>query len=358
MSTVDDPSSPYGLRQAALFDRLTLLPIAGYTQNGVAPAPAPARVAALGPEAWVASVRMAYQLAGYDRAARGYQASYTLVRRPSGWKVADDTDGASETQPWDLPDLAVASSPTSLVIGDLPIKQLQEYRATADAAAVRIATVWGSATPAVLVAPSTVERFASLSGRGAGGGTEQVAGLTNGPFLPGASTTSDRVYLNPQAFTRLTADGRRVVITHELTHVAVRASTTRPVPIWLAEGFADYVGFSGVTIPPTTVAADLLGRVRAGAGPTALPTEADFDPAHGRISPSYNAAWLAVTRMAQRHGQAKVVEFYRAVAGAPPVQPGTTDPEAPVRQAFRTVLGTTQEAFVADWLAYLDRLAG
>ena len=62
--------------------------------------------------------------------------------------------------------------------------------------------------------------------------------------------------------------------------------------------------------------------------------------------------------MRQRFGQDKVVAFYRAVAGPRRASPAvTTSVDQLTRAAFESVLGTTQDAFVADWLAYLKRLS-
>jgi hypothetical protein len=62
--------------------------------------------------------------------------------------------------------------------------------------------------------------------------------------------------------------------------------------------------------------------------------------------------------MRQRFGQDKVVAFYRAVAGPKTGEPGvTTSVDQLTQAAFGSVLGTTQEAFVADWVAYLKRLS-
>jgi hypothetical protein len=171
--------------------------------------------------------------------------------------------------------------------------------------------------------------------------------------------------VNPATFGTLQPDGRRVVITHELTHVAIRSSTTRPAPLWLSEGMADYVGYLGLGLPRSRVAAPWLSRVRAGTAPRRLPSDADFDPAHTRIAPAYAAAWLACSRLADRYGQARLVAFYRAVAGAAPqgrsthgtAQPGTASPAAAADRAFGSVLGTTERAFVASWLSYSARLA-
>lgn len=367
LATVSDPESAFGVAQAALFDRLLLLPVAGLTARQVevsAPRPTSGTGAIGIPGATdqtatrVADLRLAYRFTGYDPGERTFDASYTVAQGPSGWRLSGVGPNRTDVQPFDLPDLAVVSSPTALVIGDQPVATLRTYLPLADAAHGRIAAVWGSAQAAVIVVPRTLEELRTQLGRGSTAALDQVAAVTDGPLPSGGTAPSDRVYLNPEAFTRLTASGRRVVVTHELTHVAIRATTTRAVPSWLSEGFADDVGFAGLGLPTKAVAADLLDRVRTGTVPTALPTEANFDPSRGVIAPSYSEAWLAVLRMRQRFGQAKVVAFYRAVAGGPTVDPAVTvGPADLAKQAFVDVLRTTQDAFVADWVAYVRRFA-
>ena len=360
LATLSDQTGPFARRQGIVFEQMLALPIVDYGQRGVEIAPAlpAARAEAVGTDAWLSTVHQTYRLDGYDRAPLTYDASYTVVRTPVGWRFADDTDGASQAQPWDLPEMTVLRSPTTLVVGNAPTAQLRADLEMADAAHARVVAVWGQALPGVLVVPATVDELTAQLQRSSTAGLDQVAGVTNGPLTTGTPATGDRVYLNPQALARLTPDGRRVVITHELTHVTVRGTTTRPVPIWLSEGFADYVGFQGVSLPPRTVAADLLVTVRSGTGPTRLPVPADFDPTQGVIAPTYSAAWLAVTRMAQVHGAARVVAFYRAVAGGSVADPGVVgSPTSVATKAFPAVLGTSEEAFVADWLAYLRQLA-
>ena len=149
-----------------------------------------------------------------------------------------------------------------------------------------------------------------------------------------------------------------MVITHELTHVAARSSTTDPVPIWLTEGMADYVGYSGLDIPRERVAGELLALVRAGKGPSALPTAIDFDPSRSKITTSYSGAWLAVCHLVDLYGQAKVVAFYRAVASAQStsgvIQP---DPEITAASEFPHSFWVTEPQFVASWRRYLRTLA-
>ena len=164
--------------------------------------------------------------------------------------------------------------------------------------------------------------------------------------------------INPEAFNEVGGDGRRVVITHELTHVATRSSVTWPVPIWLSEGMADYVGYSGLGLSRTRVASELLTLVRQGKGPEALPTADDFDPARTKIAPSYSASWLAVSRLVDIYGQAKVVSFYRAISGRPTVnQEVQFDPDVAAVQAFPQSFGVSEAQFVDGWKRYLHTLA-
>jgi hypothetical protein len=210
----------------------------------------------------------------------------------------------------------------------------------------------------VIVTPSTKGEFARLLSRPADRGLDQVAAITQGVIEPGRRAQGDRVVINPSAFTALQPSGRRVVMTHELTHVAARSSTTSPVPIWLTEGMADYIGYSGLDLPPERVASQLLARVRAGKGPTRLPTEVDFDPSRTKIGPSYSAAWLAVSRLVTLYGQARVVAFYRAVASS--ATTGSVvrlDPAERVALVFPTSFGVTEVRFVQGWKRYLRSLA-
>jgi hypothetical protein len=364
MATVDDPASSFGRRQSLMFDNLMLLPDAGFSYDDPVPAPALTRARARvigGPQTWVGQSQGHYALAGFDRAPRTFAVTFTFVLRPDGWRVADDTDGPTTRQVWDLPGLRVVRGVTSLVVGNDSPAHMRSYRDQADAGVARVTAVWGPrwSSHVVLVTPATAAQFAALLGRTGDRGLDQVAAVTEGSTVPGARSGGDRVVINPTTFGDLRPEGRRVVITHELTHVAVRSSTTRAAPLWLSEGLADYVGYLDLGLPRSRVAAPLLARVRAGTAPRRLPTDADFDPARTRIAPAYAAAWLACSRLADRYGQSRLVAFYRAVAGPDPAAAPAADhgtPDAETARAFGSVLGTTQQAFVSSWLSYVTEL--
>jgi hypothetical protein len=361
MATVDLQGRGFRGRQSVEFDNLVKLPL-GQFSYGVLQAVSSltaTRAHAVGPGAWAARVNGTYALAGFDRAPQSFEATYTLVHRPGGWRIADDADGATPLQMWDLPGLRVIRGKSGIVIGNAPESRMRDYSTTADLAVRRVSGVWGTDwnSHVVIVTPSTNSEFARLLLRSADKGLDQVAAITQGVIEPGRRAQGDRVVINPRAFTELQPLGRRVVITHELTHLAARSSTTSPTPIWLTEGMADYVGYSGLGLSRERVASELLTLVRAGKGPRALPTEGDFDPSKSKIAPSYSGSWLAVSRLVDLYGQAKVVAFYRVVGSSSTAGPDQPDSDAAAAAAFPRSFGVTQAQFVDGWRHYLKTLA-
>ncbi|SDO84300.1 hypothetical protein SAMN04489867_0730 [Pedococcus dokdonensis] len=370
-ATLDDPASGFGLRQLAQYDALAKLPLGTFSYGTPEPAPelGAERLAQLGPDAWASRVAGRYALAGFDTSTREFESYFTVVRRGADWRLADDTDGGTQVQPWDLPGFTVVRSPTALVMGSGPASRLRPYLSLATLAVKRVDAVWTAPwnSRLVLVVPKTTAQMAEQVGQDKDS-VAQVAAVTDGPFDTNGRAGADRVVVNPGAFATLERRGQQVVVTHEATHVAIRATTDRPVPLWLSEGMADYVGYRDVGATRRQVAAALLVKVRAGTGPKALPTAADFDPSRTTIAPSYNAAWLAVNRIVDRYGRAALVRYYLAVATKPSASQGTSTPgtstpgttqdaDAAAAAAFRSVLGTTEARFTKEWLAYLRALA-
>ena len=254
---------------------------------------------------------------------------------------------------WDLPGLRVLRSDTVLVAGNAPLSTLHQRLADAQAGQARLAHLFGTATPAVLVVPATAAEASAQLGSLEGAGSGQVAATTEGAIGPNGTASADRVVLHPDAFARLTGEGARVVVTHELTHVAARATVAGAAPLWLSEGLAEYVAWSQVSMPVETAAQRLLTAVRANGAPAALPAATDFDPANADLATAYQASWLAVRLIATQHGEAGLMRFYRAA-----VAPASGASGSEVEDALRTELGSTTAQFVAGWRAELDRLAG
>ena len=161
---------------------------------------------------------------------------------------------------------------------------------------------------------------------------------------------SDRIVPRTRTRGARCVTGRRdVVVTHELTHVTVRASTTRSVPVWLSEGFADARRLRAIgTARGARGAGRSTGSARAGL-PQLSRRDATSTPAKGQIAPAYGLSLLAVRAM-----RSATARRAWSVSTAPPPGPSRRAGREPVADqltgtAFETVLGTNQDAFVADW---------
>lgn len=271
------------------------------------------------------------------------QASSTLAASPPA--------GAEPATP--LPGARTVRGRASTVTGTVDDRTLTAYAAMADRAVAEVTKRWKRpwSEQVTVIAPKDATAFREQVGRA--DDLSQVAAITDGPLGADGRATGDRIVLNPDAFARLTPEGRQFVLTHESTHVAVRGSLAGAAPLWLVEGYADHVGYAASDRRRADLAAPLLDRVAAGTGPTRLPTQGDLDPAQGEIAPSYLAAWLAVDLVARRHGEARLQQFYEAstVTGSPAAADAATD------RAFVEVLGTTRAAFTRAWVSELNQLA-
>ena len=101
-------------------------------------------------------------------------------------------------------------------------------------------------------------------------------------------------------FSTLDADGRRRVVTHELTHAALTALTSGRMPAWLSEGVALYVSGDRRPAPPGADLAALSGPGAIGR----LSGDAQAD--------AYNASSAAAFAIADRFGTDKLLELYEA----------------------------------------------
>jgi hypothetical protein len=184
---------------------------------------------------------------------------------------------------------------------------------------------------------------------------QQIAALTSAEVSSAhgkPAPVGDRVTLNPVNWSKVGPLGSRIVLTHELTHVATRAETGSQTPKWLSEGFADYVGFLNTGVPATVVAAELATDVRAGHLGRELPRNRAFRGGNAALSQAYESGWLACRYLADRYGQARLVRFYRAVGTSPLGQ------AAAVSHALRRGFGLTTARFTAAWRGYVHGQLG
>lgn len=308
-----------------------------------------------GGSAWVAEVEVSWKLRDFDRQPVRMVLPMTLVTRNGTTYVASFSDRVGQNPArwkrplWSLGAIRVGRGERSLVISTDPDVDVEAYARVVDKAIEDVSKVWRASWSrrVVLYLPGSQSQMEYVLGaRQASYG--QIAAVTTAETTQRMPGVPVRIVANPKLFAKLSPQGRRIVLTHETTHVASNA-TSSPVPLWLAEGFADYVAFSTADVSVRSAANELIKAVEAGEGPKSLPGASAFSASSKRLAVAYESGWLACRMIAEKYGRDKLVAFYRKVH--------TSTSKTGLRDAFKSALGTTQDEFVADWQRYLQRLA-
>ncbi|MFH9857801.1 hypothetical protein [Streptomyces sp. NPDC017202] len=328
---------------------------AGYTRLRAVPLAAWSyRVTAVrsGGDAAEADAELSYRVEGHDRGPVTVARTLRLTRDTAGrWHVAaDEPARKAGPQLWDQGTVTAVRGARSLVLGvGRSGEQLRTFADLADRAVPAVSRAWGTdwARRVVVLVPKSLDGMAALLGSPASS-YRGIAAVTTGETGGGADAPADRVIVNPDAFGMLGPVGRQVVFTHETTHVATRADTNAATPLWLSEGYADWVGYRGTGRTPDEAAPELRKAVREGDLPDGLPSDGDFGFAGdaARLARAYEGGWTACRMIAGRWGEEELHAFYRAV-GEHGKRPGA------VEGAMESVLGTTLEDFTAEWQRYL-----
>ncbi|MCX4975199.1 hypothetical protein [Streptomyces sp. NBC_00620] len=303
-----------------------------------------------------ADAELSYRVEGYDKAPVTAARDLSLTRSGGKWYVVSDEPAkdASE-QLWEQGAVTVLRGEHSLVMGvGQSGERLRAYAGIADRAVPAVSQAWGTDWSAhvVVLVPRSLEGMAGLLGAEASG-YQGIAAVTTGEAGASAKAPADRIIVNPDAYGVLGDFGKQVVLTHETTHVATRTHTTAATPLWLSEGYADWVGYLGSGRTAVQVAPELERAVVDGHVPAALPVDADFGFTGdaGKLAQAYEGGWMACRLIADRWGEVRLNDFYRAV-GEHEKRSGA------VEDALRDVLGTTPQEFTELWRDYLQAQLG
>jgi hypothetical protein len=260
----------------------------------------------------------------------------------------------SAQQLWVQGEVIVVRGEHTLVLGvGQSGEKLHSFADLADRAVPAVSDAWGTDWPrrVVVLVPRSLAGMAGLLASPASS-YRGIAAVTTGE-TGAALAPADRIIVNPDAYGVLGTLGRQVVLTHETTHVATRAATTPATPLWLSEGYADWVGYRGTGRTAAEAAPELAEAVTEGKVPTALPSDRDFGFSGdaNELARAYEGGWMACRMIADRWGEVRLGEFYRAV--------GVHDErEGAVEEAMEKVLGTTPADFTAQWRDYLRAQLG
>jgi hypothetical protein len=301
--------------------------------------------AVAGDGSWSAAVDTSWAFHGFDRAP-------ALAEVRFGFRVDDDRvyvtsiGGGDRRSPlWMTAPLEVRRDSSTLVLVGLGSRTADRYAALAERAVPVVRAVLPRWRPRLVVEvpPSVAALNRALDADP--GEYARIAAVTStadGSLAPDAPV---HVFVNPHVFGHLKPRGAQVVMSHEATHVATDAATST-MPLWLLEGFADYVALRDVDLPLSVTAGQITREVRRDGPPAHLPGAEEFDTTTDYLGATYESAWLACRLLADVGGEAKLVRFYRDV-----------DDGAAVGSALQASFGLSEAEFTGRWRALLQDLA-
>jgi hypothetical protein len=307
-----------------------------------------------------------YQLKGYDRRPVVRRVVYTVVRRGDRWLIANDRDLQESTSsgtsvrrdPWENGPITVAKSKNGLVIGHPDdadaIKGIQkEVESAIRHVSSYVGKAWGEKTVVILPSdheelqyilenPDVPFEFAAIAHPEFTTLDEDYLGLFAGT----------RVVINPENFNP-SSSFNRLLIRHELTHVALFERTGPLSPRWLVEGIAEWVGNAGSDLPTPRLAPSLADLVEEDGVPDYLPLDSDFGII-GDAGVGYESGWMLCRYIASRYGRDKLLRLYVEMG----TREGLDKPGQKFPNALREVLGTDEAALLKAWRPYVRAALG
>jgi hypothetical protein len=306
-------------------------------------------------ELWAPSVDLRYALTGADLTPTDRSMGYLFARRGSTWYLRSDTaldelGRKTWRGPWDFGPCLVTPTGQGIVLyhpGSEPMADRLSHEL--DSSVASVTAVWGTgwSQRVALLLPDTPEEMRALVGQGFPVESVVAVAVADRVEIPRHVVVGQRVVLSPNGSRALSLASLRVVLRHEITHVAARADTVDGSPMWLLEGFADYVGYrdSGITLAQG--APNLVEVVKNGGPPQNLPEDKDFRGQGRDLDLAYQQAWSVAKFVSDRYGEPALIALYRKLAGAGSVSATQTD------ELLRAAIGLDRATLLAGWRQYL-----
>jgi hypothetical protein len=296
--------------------------------------------------AWTAAVDMTWRFAGFDREPVHEEVLVEFDATGSGATLTGLGGGDRRTPLWLSAPLEVRRGADTLVLvaGAAGEADSIARQATAAVPAVRaVLPAWRGGL--VVEVPASAGALDGMleAAPGTYANIAAVSTSVDGTLTP---TSPMHVFVNPDLYRDLGPEGEQVVMTHEATHIATDAPVTSGMPLWLLEGFADYVALRDTDLPLSTTAGQVIDQVRATGVPDALPGPAEFDATATHLGASYEAAWVACLVVADLAGEDALVRLYDDVRAGRGVD-----------AALRSGVGTDEAALTQEWQDRLEHLA-
>jgi hypothetical protein len=359
LGTLDPQADPAFLAaQRAMFANLAAVPLRdwSYLVNAANQIDASRfAAAAAADDIWAPEVRLSYAVQGIDEMPTRRQLGYLFVRRGDRWYVRSDQELAAIGRPtwrgpWDYGPCEVIITERGVVLfhpGRRPMAQ--RLAAELDPAVAAVTATVGPDWPrrVGLLLPDSQEEMRELVGPGFP--VDSVVAVSVADRVDTALRLSEgqRVVLSPDAAEKLSAPALRIVLRHEMTHIATRSYTVDGSPMWLLEGFADYVGHRDSGIPLGRAAPELASLMLTSGPPGTLPADEDFRATGDDLALAYQRSYSLALFVADRLGEPRLVQLYRRLAGEGRAGGDRID------AALREVIGLDREELLSAWQEYL-----
>ena len=289
LAGVDPAASAFRARQAALLTGIAAVPL-GTWRYTIEPGDEAGRTEAGG--GWTVRVTLHYALRDADPAPTERPLVLTFVPRAGRWLARR----RRPARPGRRDDLARAlGARPAAWSGPAPPASCSRTRTTPAGwpSSPRPRTRWcrgsgprsGAGCPdrVAVIVPDDEREMAALVGEKLVLGTIAAVAVADTVDTERDRALGQRIVVNPANIDRLGQLGRRVVLEHEVTHLATRGFTGSRTPIWLVEGLADWVAYRDSGLPAHQVADQLHAALGAGHWPGRLPGHGRLQ---GRVAPA------------------------------------------------------------------------
>lgn len=362
MATVSTASEQFRARQKKLFKWMEDVPFGSYRLRAaweragdlIRPSDR-----ARYPEATDAALPVTeelYRFAGVDSDPAIEDHFYTFVQEGGRWLVAEDTDlddlGLhSARHMWDFGPVALTERGRFLVIehpcrrkrpcGELPAG----FFSLGEQALERVGKYWKrpAGDPIVVLVPSSAKELARMLQVTFDIDNFVAFAYSTVDLRGGYDFTAPRIVFNYQSLANRSDQSVVGILAHELLHVVTRSASGPFVPVFVEEGFADYVGNDA-----SLSSLGFLGaEIGAGRFDRKLPHDFEFIVGDGTtIFRNYQESHSAVRFFIERWGLNDFVRFYRDL-GRREIAVGTARWQ--LNDALKDAIGLSMRQFERAW---------
>lgn len=267
-----------------------------------------------GNDAWSALVAVTWRVDGFDEASARIEMPFSFAS--GGREIAAVGGDAARLPVWLSGPVRVSRTDATLVLGVGSQDEIDQYGREFTRAVQQARAVLGGSDRVVVEVPADA------------GALDRALGVTDGTYGAIAAVTAPvdgsrterspvHVFVNPRVHDGMDPTAAQVVATHEVVHAVTGAVLAQRAPLWLVEGFADYVALRDTGLPITRTAGQVIDLVDEEGVPETLPADSAFAPSAGHLGVVYEEAWQVAVTLAEQAGEQALVDLYRSVvAGA------------------------------------------